>query len=57
MLPLPDTLASIEPIRYCKQAPGRVDWMSGPIPGQEGRQNRQTGGEILAVHIYRNEGK
>jgi hypothetical protein len=31
--------------------------MLGPVQGRRERQNRQTCGEILPAHIYRNEGK
>jgi hypothetical protein len=31
--------------------------MPGPILGQGGRRNGQTGGEILPAHVYHNEGK
>jgi hypothetical protein len=39
------------------KAPGRGDWMLGPIPGRGGRRNGQTGGEIMPAHVYHNEGK
>jgi hypothetical protein len=29
--------------------------MPGPVPGWGGKRNRQTGGEILPAHVYRNE--
>jgi hypothetical protein len=31
--------------------------MLGPIPGQGGKRNGQTGDEILPAHVYHNEGK
>jgi hypothetical protein len=31
--------------------------MPGTVPGQGGRRDGQTGGEILPVHVYHNEEK
>jgi hypothetical protein len=31
--------------------------MLGPVPGQGGRRNGKTGGEILPAHVYCNEEK
>jgi hypothetical protein len=39
------------------KAPGQGNWMPEPVPGRGGRQNGQTGGEILPAHVYHNEGK
>jgi hypothetical protein len=36
---------------------GWTDWMLRLIPDRGGRQARQTGGEIIPAHIYRNENK
>jgi hypothetical protein len=33
------------------------DWMLGSVPGQGGRPNRWTSGEILPAHVNRNEEK
>jgi hypothetical protein len=38
------------------KALGWSNWMPGPILGREGWRTRQTGGEILPTHDYRNEG-
>jgi hypothetical protein len=56
MTPLPETLAPSTPskIFVILEAPGWSDWMSGPIPGQGGRQVRQTC-EIMSAHVYHNE--
>jgi hypothetical protein len=34
------------------KTPGRRDWTPKPISGRGGRQNRETGGEILPAHDY-----
>jgi hypothetical protein len=39
------------------KAPRRVDWTPRPISGRGGRQNGQTGGEIIPAHIYHREKK
>jgi hypothetical protein len=44
-------------IYWILEAPGWSDQMPGPIPGWGGRHTEQTGGEILPVHVYRNEKK
>jgi hypothetical protein len=53
MTPLPETLAPSK-IYVILEAPGWSDWMSGPIPGQGGRQVGQTC-EIMSAHVYHNE--
>jgi hypothetical protein len=37
------------------EAPGWSDWMLGPVMGQGRKRVKQTGGEILPAHVYRNE--
>jgi hypothetical protein len=39
------------------KAPGRGDWMLGPILGRGGMCNGHTCGKILPAHVYRNEEK
>jgi hypothetical protein len=39
------------------KALGQGNLMAGPVLGQGGRQNGQTGGEVLPAHIYHTEEK
>jgi hypothetical protein len=53
MLPLPKT--SVHGKIYATlEALGWSNWMPGPILDRDGRWVRQTGGEILHAHVYRN---
>jgi hypothetical protein len=38
------------------KAIGQSDWMVGLVPGQGGKQNGLSSGEILPAHGYHNEG-
>jgi hypothetical protein len=54
MSPLPETLAPGE-IYVILETPGLSDWMPRLVLGRGRRRVRQTGGEILPAHVYRNE--
>jgi hypothetical protein len=54
VLPLLKAPVLVMSIRY-RKAPGLLTKHPGLALGRGGRQDRQTGGEILSAHVYRKQ--